>query len=839
MSITFVSGIIFHDIKFAYHLKQIILNKKIVVQNYIETVFYKDTPFIKIDMNFKTREYIKLNLSKAIEKNNLNAAENKYTPITIQHNNETYKADVRLKGLTNYHRTGNKISLKIKLKQNIKGLSKTIFGFSKFSIMAPERRWNEKEWLFREVATKEGLLKKRYDFINVKINSNKSGIYSVEEDYSKEFFEFNKVKLAPILSIDTDKLLGLDKFMPLCCGGLLINDFNFSPVQPKDNIYKSKNYNNQYTYAKNLLIDFMNKKENPNKIINLEKFAKFLALSDIFGAWHGTETANLKLYFNPYTKLLEPIPDDMFDEPRDREPRDFALFKIRSSRGFSIFYQSLFDDINFLKLYYFYLEKYSTKYFIKNILSNTNDNLKKVNKTIAKDNLYFESRIQKDLKNNSELIREFIKPKFPIEVFRVKLDNLDNLHLDVQNNFYFPINIREIEINEKRFTVNETLNPKQISLNSIYENSLFEILKKPKRKNIKIEAGLNFSNITDVNFFYSFPGSQVINRVTIPHINLSIDNSTKANIFEFKDQILIDEEKKKITLKNNILKINKDLTIPKEYTFEVNAGSSIIFEQNANLIIESNFLSNNEDSFKPINFIAKGNNCILFYRNDIINLRNIEFKNFSSCEVNGLFLTSGINFYETNIKIQNIFASNNKTGDDLINIVKSKFKISKINLENSLYDALDIDYSDGIISKMKCENCGLKTGGDGLDLSHTNVFIEDLYISGSSDKGLSIGENSNVNIKNLEVANSKICVANKDGSMTNIMYVTLSNCNIGVAAYNKKSYYDYSKIKITYPNLINNTKDFSRDSKNKIILDGYEIVDPKTIDKNILRNIYE
>ena len=71
------------------------------------------------------------------------------------------------------------------------------------------------------------------------------------------------------------------------------------------------------------------------------------------------------------------------------------------------------------------------------------------------------------------------------------------------------------------------------------------------------------------------------------------------------------------------------------------------------------------------------------------------------------------------------------------------------------------------------------------------------------------------------------------------MYLTLSNCNIGVAAYNKKSYYDYSKIKITYPNLINNTKDFSRDSKNKIILDRYEIVDPKTIDKNILRNIYE
>ena len=58
-----MSGIIFHDIKFAYHLKQILLNNKIVVKNYIDTVFYEDIPFIKIDMNFKTREYLKSNLS--------------------------------------------------------------------------------------------------------------------------------------------------------------------------------------------------------------------------------------------------------------------------------------------------------------------------------------------------------------------------------------------------------------------------------------------------------------------------------------------------------------------------------------------------------------------------------------------------------------------------------------------------------------------------------------------------------------------------------------------------------------------------------------------------------
>ena len=836
MGISFLVGIIFHDIKLAYHLKQILLNKKIVVQNYIDTVFYNDIPFIKIDMNFKTREYLKSSISLATEKNDLNSIKNKYKPIEIQYNNKRYKAEIRLKGLTNYHRTGNKKSFKIKLKKDETGLSQTILGLSRFSLMAPERRWNERSWLFREVASNEGLLKKRYDFVNIKIKKKNSGIYSMEEDFTKEFFEFNKVKLAPILSINSDKLLGLTAFTN---SNLLVNDFNFSPVQAKDFIYKNKNFNNQYTKTKNLLIDFMNKKEIPSKIIDYEKFAKFLALSDIFGGWHGTETANLKLYFNPYTKLLEPIPDDMFDEPRKKAPRDFALFKIRNIRGFSSFYENLFSDVEFLETYYFYLEKYSNKNFIEKLINDNQINLKKVNKTITKDNLYFKSRIKKDIKNNSRLIREFIKPKFPIEIFKIKQDNFNNLYIDVQNNFYFPIDIKEIMVNKKRFKVEETLNPKKISFNSIYENSLFEILKKPKRKNIKIETGLNFINIRDVKIIYSFAGLKNRNSVTIPDINLSIETSQETNISEFESQILVDEDKKKITLKNNFLKIDKNLILPKEYTFEVNSGSNIVLEKNANLIIESNFISNNDESFEKINFVANGNNCILFYKNNLIDIHNIEFKNFSSCETNGLFLTSGINFYETNINMKNIFASDNKSGDDLINIIKSKFKISRLNLKNSLYDGLDIDYSDGVISEMRCIDCGLESGGDGLDLSHTNLFIEDLFISGSKDKGLSIGENSNVNIKNLVVIDSKICIASKDGSISRILNVNLSGCDIGVAAYNKKSYYDYSKIEIMNPNFTKNLKNYSRDGKNKIILNGHEIIDPTTIDQNILRNIYE
>jgi hypothetical protein len=835
--IIFFSGIIFQDVKFAYHLKQILLKHRLVIKNLSNTIFFDDIPFLKIDMSFKTREYLKSNLNRAIEYNDINKTENRYKPITISYKNKNYRAEVRLKGLTNSHRLGNKKSLKVKLKKNSAGLTQTILGFSSFNLMDPKRRWNEKEWFFREVASAEGLLKRRYDFVEVKINSNKSGVYSIEENFSKEFFEFNKIKLAPIISIDSDKIQGLSAFNQKG-NHTILNDFNFTPIQSKNLIYKNSNYNNQYNYSKNLLISFLSKKASAEDILNLDKFAKFLALSDIFGAWHGTDLFNFKLYYDPYTKLLEPIPDDMYDEPRDKPTRDFAIFKIRDTSGYSVFYDNLFNNMDFLELYYSYLKKYSEKKYIDKIFKDHGKGLDTVQKKITKNDLYYFSNIKTDLYNNSKLIREFINPNYPLEVFKVSQNELNELLIDIQNNYYFPIKIKKITINTKSYDAVHLLNPKKISLNSIFENAKFEILEKPKTKKIKIKSNFKIHKIKNLKIHYSIAGLNKLKTVDIPDINLSLENKIVSDITEFYDQLFIDEKNKKIKIKNDKLVLNKDLVIPDGYLFEINSGTEIIFEKNSNLIVKSNIVSINQND-KRINFIGKGKNCILFYKNDFINLGNINFENFSKCEFNGLYLTGGINFYETDLRITNFYASKNRSGDDLINIINSKFKISNLFLEDTLYDGIDIDYSDGIISNMKCINCGIERGGDGLDLSHTKIFIDNLYISNSYDKGLSIGENSNVNIKNLEINNSKVCVANKDGSMTTILNGIIENCEIGLSAYNKKNYYDFSKIKITNVNFINNQRDFVRDDKNKIIYNGYELTSKEIIDNNILKVIYE
>ena len=71
------------------------------------------------------------------------------------------------------------------------------------------------------------------------------------------------------------------------------------------------------------------------------------------------------------------------------------------------------------------------------------------------------------------------------------------------------------------------------------------------------------------------------------------------------------------------------------------------------------------------------------------------------------------------------------------------------------------------------------------------------------------------------------------------MKANLEKCNIGLAAFNKKSYYDPSKIEVLEIEFEKNQTNIMRDSFNKIIIGSWEHKDPNTINDDIVSIIYE
>jgi len=181
---------------------------------------------------------------------------------------------------------------------------------------------------------------------------------------------------------------------------------------------------------------------------------------------------------------------------------------------------------------------------------------------------------------------------------------------------------------------------------------------------------------------------------------------------------------------------------------------------------------------------------------------NIVLSNLSDFDYDQLNISGGINFYQSDVDINSCLIING-LAEDAINIVRSNFLINNCTFKNSFSDAVDIDFSSGTIA----DSTFLDIGNDSIDLSGSNVQIEGIKINNSSDKGISIGEKSHVNINHIDISNAKIALAVKDKSTvyidkklrtssSGVPYegVIINNCEYGIAIYQKKPEYGPAEV---------------------------------------------
>ena len=244
-------------------------------------------------------------------------------------------------------------------------------------------------------------------------------------------------------------------------------------------------------------------------------------------------------------------------------------------------------------------------------------------------------------------------------------------------------------------------------------------------------------------------------------------------------------------------KINERIIIPKNYKLIIK-NSSIEFSENGQLIsfsplhIEGTRENQVVISSKNNSTSSNGNGILVINTKEESFLNHVLFKNLSAPNlISGIGLLGSINFYEADVKISNTSFYNNSVGDDYINIIRSNFLIEDSYFENANSDAIDIDFSEGSILNSKF----LMSKNDAIDFSGSKVNLEGIYINGSGDKGISVGEGSILNAKNILIENSNIGIASKDESNVYLDNITIENVFIGLAAYIKKVEYGSPKIK--------------------------------------------
>ena len=157
-------------------------------------------------------------------------------------------------------------------------------------------------------------------------------------------------------------------------------------------------------------------------------------------------------------------------------------------------------------------------------------------------------------------------------------------------------------------------------------------------------------------------------------------------------------------------------------------------------------------------------------------------------------ISGGLSVYRSSIEISHSRLADLKANDGL-HLSHSSFVIQDSLIENTASDAIDIDWSFGLIARTEVSACG-HLSGDCIDLSGSRIELDEIVIRQASDKAVSIGEGSVVDARGLSVSDSRIGVAVKDSSSVQINKCHIEGNEFGILRYIKKPTYIYPSLRL-------------------------------------------
>jgi len=764
-------------------------------------------------------------------------------------------AGIRLKGdliSDHFGEDSNKLSMRIRLKGD-----SFHSGTKIYSIQHPVTRNFNSEPMLLDMMREFGVLAPKYFFAKVLINEKHIGLMAFEEHFSKYFLENQSRREGPILAIDEAMLMeqtiknilerkrGYKVFdvLHVHLSNMGIKDY---PVK----LYESKKLSklsfknpilSDAKYSISQLRNFLENRD-ASKIFDYDLFSKWIIISNMWNAYHGLTWNNHKFYFNPITKLIEPI---AFDNE--------SYGGINKSIYMDIVTQSLLKNEMFQ--YYIYKNinliretlkspEFERKFENKNnfyfkVLSLEFENISEINLNDLMTNLnIFESNLDKLFnKSNSEIdnlkkinndliyinnsAQSYDTIKF--ENKKLNLNNISAKHAIIKKNLKKitnPLKIFFVEENGKYYFEIENIAYDNVLIHSIFDKyknknfakdnlilSSFQKIEIPYPKKIRTFKEF-FADDFYINYSYKQKNyekeffSQVRSYSSINYLN-------KENAFSYLQKIGadLDEKKKTITFSKGQFRINKSLELPKNWELKFEAGSKVIIESGKTIKINGpiNVIGEKKDPVKII--ILPPNNLSKFLWGGISVLNAEKKSNMNYVEILGGALetsndstevskenfrqgldglTGCITFYNSDVKIANTTFENLHC-EDAINIFNSSFDIDRSIFKNASYDAIDSDFSNGEIKNSDFINIF----NDGIDLSGSNVVVSNITFKKIMDKAISVGERSNLVAKNLTVLSSNMGVVSKDSSKALVIDSLFENITeYALMSYIKKKQFE-------------------------------------------------
>ena len=162
--------------------------------------------------------------------------------------------------------------------------------------------------------------------------------------------------------------------------------------------------------------------------------------------------------------------------------------------------------------------------------------------------------------------------------------------------------------------------------------------------------------------------------------------------------------------------------------------------------------------------------------NSILQDWKIIFNGNNKAQINSLIednLTGCLTIFNSKVKNLKLNAKNIYC-EDAVNFINSSGNIKEIFVSDSISDSIDADFSELVFDSVIID----KSQNDCFDVSFGSYVLTNANLKNCGDKGISVGEQSNLNITNALIEKSNIGIASKDGAFVKAKNVKLRMLSI-------------------------------------------------------------
>jgi hypothetical protein len=740
----------------------------------------------RITIDIKHEDFMRLAYQREIALNAgiLISSSEDFVPASIGYGDQSVNVELRLKGDFADHLDTDKWSFRIRVKGD-----NTLFGMKQFSIQHPQTRNYIYEWIYHQALTREGVIALRYQFINVTLNGKDLGIYALEEHFEKRLVEYNQLREGPIVRFN-ENIRWQQRFPypnsdPNGDSSFLAADID--TFQTSQMLSDPSSYA-QHIQAIHLLESFRRGELETSDVFDIQRLARFFAINDLIGGQHSTFWGNLRFYYNPITSRLEPIG---FDADSGRPIK--ALSMGRGPDAGPMLFEEIFNDPLFFQEYVKTLERISEPDYLNTLLAELDDELEN-NLNVVYSEFPDFSYSEDVFYQNQRFIEAQLNPTKGLHAYYHESSG-EQIELELGNIQPMPVEVLSVSYQDSILfqPVQPIVLPETPAVQS--EPVDFRIV----RFTLPEDFVWSKTIIQDLKVNYRLVAtSRMRQEAVFPWSYLAesfVDDDfirQEPNVHKF-DFLVVDDSRREIFIKPGAWQLAQSLIIPKGYRIIAGEGTQLNLSSLAKILSYSplEFIGSEDDPIVIQSTDSTGQGIVVMNADQVSRLEHVIFQNLANPSQGGWELTGAVTFYESPVHIlHSRFVG--ARAEDALNIVRSEFTIDRTLFGETSSDAFDADFAKGKITNSSF----FKAGNDAIDASGSVIDIDIVRVDGAGDKGLSVGERSQVTVNDMGISGSRIGVASKDLSQIIIRNINISDSEIGLTAYQKKPEFGSSAMEV-------------------------------------------